>query len=116
MGDTKCKARPAWVVVSIGIVIGALLALPALFIAIASGGAGHGDYVWARALFPLTMLLMLIEGTIGPIGITVSLLQFPFYGGLAGWTLTRRNYLAVGLAASIHLIAVVACFSGLLPP
>ncbi|MEO6217982.1 MAG: hypothetical protein ABIO86_18275 [Sphingomonas sp.] len=50
-----------------GIAVGTFIELPALFVAVMSAGAGHGDYVAARMLFPASMLLTLIEGSIGPI-------------------------------------------------
>jgi hypothetical protein len=101
------------------IVLGAALGLPvavlALFAAIASAGAGHGDYVAARALFPASMLLTLQEDHIGTQSIVLALLQFPIYGGLLGWSLLRKSYLPAIAVGAFHLVAVVICFSGALP-
>ena len=76
--------------VVVGIGLGVLVELPALFAALISGGAGHGDYAAARALFSAPMLLTLLEGdTIGPFSMI--------------------------LLALAHLIAASACFAGTLP-
>ena len=93
-----------------GAVIGAL----AIIIALASTGAGHGDYIGARLLFPFSMLLMLLEDAIGPIAIMVGLLQFPLYGAVIGRALFSNAGKPIHLLASIHFVAVMACFSGIL--
>jgi hypothetical protein len=99
----------------IGIGLGALIELPALAAAILSAGAGHGHYVAARALFPTSMLLTLLEGRINAFSIAIGLLQFPIYGGVLGWGIARRTYLPATLLASAHLAAVLVCFAGTLP-
>jgi hypothetical protein len=111
MDDTGRVSRT----VGAGIGLGALLTLPALFLAAASGGAGHGDYGLARALFPAPMLLTLLEGSIGAPSLGLAFLQFPAYGGLLGWAMARKNYLPAVVVASAHLIAVIICFPGALP-
>ena len=93
--------------------MGLLLEFPALLAAFASAGAGHGDYVMTRALFPVPMLLTL-GSTIGPLSLGLGFVQFPFYGGLLGWTLVRKNYLPLVLVGSLHLLATIVCFSGAL--
>lgn len=100
--------------VAIGIALGALLELPTLVAAVASGGAGHGQYIAARMLFPFPMLMTLIEGEIGPLSIIAALLQFPAYGGLIGWAAARRTYFPVKFVAALHILAIVICFSGAL--
>ena len=42
-----------------GTLFGMVVTLPALFLAVLSSGAGHGDYLFARALFPWPMLVTL---------------------------------------------------------
>lgn len=98
-----------------GAALGLLFAVPALLAALLSTGAGHGDYSAARALFPVPMLLTLLEGSIGPIARAAALLQFPLYGALLGWSRTRRSYGALIGVALLHLAAASACFAGLLP-
>jgi hypothetical protein len=94
---------------------GAFVSLPALFLAVMSAGAGHGDYIAARMLFPYSMLLILVEGSIGALSQAVGLLQFPLYGALLGWSLWRRSWGAAILVATLHVIAAAICFAGILP-
>lgn len=98
-----------------GAILGAALVIPALLIAIASAGAGHGDYVAARALFPIPMLFTNIEGEIGIFSGGLALLQFPIYGMLFGWIFWRSSYVAGFLLAAAHTAAAAACFSGAVP-
>jgi hypothetical protein len=107
--------RPFWPVL-VGAVIGVLIELPALYAAIVSGGAGHGQYVAARALFPVPMVMTYYEGDrIGLLSISLALVQFPFYGGLIGWALARKAYVAIVAVVAIHLVATSLCFSGAVP-
>jgi hypothetical protein len=97
-----------------GAALGMLVELPALAAAFASAGAGHGDYVAARALFPLPMLLAVVEGRIGWFSGSLALLQLPLYGALLGWSLRRGTPILPILLALLHLAAAVACFSGMI--
>ena len=97
-----------------GVGTGTLIAVPAIFSAMISGGAGHGSYIAARLLFPFSMLLTRLEGSIGPIALGVGLLQFPLYGALIGRTLALKTCRTFCLLAAMHLVAALACFSGLL--
>ena len=107
--------RPFWPVL-VGAVIGVLIELPALYAAIVSGGAGHGQYVAARALFPVPMVMTYYQGDrIGLLSISLALVQFPFYGGLIGWALARKAYVAIVVVVAIHLVAASLCFSGAVP-
>jgi len=101
--------------VIVGAAWGALVAAPAIWIAIMSGGAGHGDYVAARALFPAPMLLTLIEGEIGSLAMAAALVQFPLYGALLGRARARGRDNAMIWIAGVHLGAVLLCFAGLFP-
>lgn len=98
-----------------GAAFGMMVSLPALGAAVLSGGAGHGGYAAARALFPLPMLLTLVEGSIGPVSGGLALVQFPLYGALLGWSRARRSRGPVIALASLHVAAAVACSAGLLP-
>jgi len=95
--------------------VGAIIVAPAILAAIMSGGAGHGSYVAARVLFPFSMLLTRLEGEIGPIAMGAGLLQFPLYGALVGRAVASKSERAVLFTAAAHVVAVLACFSGLLP-
>jgi len=101
----------AWLGAGIGAIIGML----AIFAAIVSGGAGHGTYIAASVLFPFSMLLTRLEGSIGLIGMAVGVLQFPLYGAVAGPAVAVRINSYFFPLTTVHLIAVLACFSGLLP-
>lgn len=102
--------------VRVGFAIGVLITVPAFIVALASGAAGHGHYVAARALFPIPLLLTPYEGdTIGPASIATGLLQFPIYGAVLGWSIARRNYLSGAVMIAAHVVAAIDCFSGALP-
>jgi hypothetical protein len=109
------RSGPALPSVLLGAALGVFLVFPALVMAIASAGAGHGDYVLARALFPASMLLTLIEGNIGTLSMIVGLLQFPIYGGLLAWSLVRKVYLPMVVVGLLHLVAAIVCFSDAIP-
>lgn len=116
IADVQWSSQPAWLTpVLVGIGIGTCIELPAISAAIISGGAGHGEYVAARALFPLPMLLTLLEGSIGAFSGGLALLQFPLYGALFGWIIWRRSFGAAIMLAALHLGAAIACFAGALP-
>jgi len=92
--------------------IGGLVTLPAALLTIASAGAGHGNYLFARVLFPYTMLLTrLTDDTVTLPLIVLGLAQFPLYGAVVGLAAsTGRTVLTLA-----HLGAVVLCFSGAIP-
>lgn len=114
MGQSNSAARRTRLGTWRGVGIGTLLTGPAILAAIMSGGAGHGSYITARVLFPFSMLLSQLEGVIGPVAMGVGLLQFPLYGALIGRTVAAKTSWIL-LLATAHLVAVLACFSGLLP-
>lgn len=97
-----------------GVRIGIIFTCPAILAAIMSAGAGHGSYITARVLFPFAMLVSQLEGSIGPVAMSVGLLQFPLYGALLGRTVGEKTT-TTWLVTTAHLVATLACFSGLLP-
>ena len=100
-----------------GFGLGILATIPAVALAVASGGAGHGEYVAARQLFPYTMLLTVQTHYISLPFIIIALLQFPVYGLAIGGTM-RRKRTCIFVSATlgcIHGICVALCFSGLIP-
>ncbi|HUV64468.1 MAG TPA: hypothetical protein VMW24_11265 [Sedimentisphaerales bacterium] len=102
----------------VGLAIGIAVTFPAIQVAIVSSGVGHGDYVYTRLLFPYSMLLTLSdERIIHLLLIALALIQFPCYGAIIGFGLSRskNKWLIPLVLALIHLAFVVACFSGLLP-
>jgi hypothetical protein len=56
---TRAPARPTRSAL-IGLLIGAALTISAIILALSSIGDGHGDFVFARLLFPYSMLLTLL--------------------------------------------------------
>jgi hypothetical protein len=115
MENDRPITKSAWKAAVIGFAFGSSFALPALVLAVMSSGAGHGDYFAARLLYPVSILLTLVEGRIGVVSMAVGLLQFPAYGVLLGWAHVRGKHLPVAVVALVHLIAAMACFSGLVP-
>lgn len=87
-----------------------------MVLAIASGGAGHGHYVFARLLFPLPILAARFTG--GSITLPLILAafaQFPLYGYMIDWSVSTKRYLWSIVIVAVHLIAVGACFGGAVP-
>ncbi len=93
-------------------VIASLAATPVcLFLGIASGGAGHGDYVLARILFPFTMLAALLPGSITAPLVALAVAQFPLYGIVLGVANVRGKLERAALVLlAAHVLVVVACF------
>jgi hypothetical protein len=86
-----------------------------LVMAIASAGAGHGDYFLAKILFPFTMLSTRWNGVISPLYIFLAVVQMPLYGlylVLGLWQFGARGACITGLfLAAAHAIAVYLCFN-----
>lgn len=91
--------------VTAGVALGLLTTLITVPPAIASMGAGHGDYFWANLFFPF---LMLLAGLIGHMPMTLacaSLLQYPLYGYLIGNSSKKMK-----TATSIFIVHVLVTF------
>ena len=97
--------------------VGALITPVAAALAVGSAGAGHGHYVFARLLFPYTMILTRLTGdTITLPLIVLALAQFPLYGLVIGVTRSKSAAILTGaLLLIVHAVAAVLCFSGQLP-
>lgn len=68
-----------------------LITIPALVLAVLSSGAGHGDYGFARLLFPIPLCVaVFVTGSIDTPSIVLALVQFSIYGGLIGYYATSR--------------------------
>jgi hypothetical protein len=116
----QTRDRRRRIAIAVSCLVGGIIFAPvALFLAIASAGAGHGDYGLARLLFPYSMLLTLTQRNeiTGPL-IVLACAQFPVYGVVLG-SAALRNSMTLRVVASIlgvlHLIAVIGCFSGVIP-
>jgi hypothetical protein len=104
------SAEKAWP--WLGALLGALVTPLALFVAMISAGAGHGDYLAARLLYPVPMLLTWITGdTITNISLALAFAQFPVYGYLVG----RFRPAGLFVVAVAHGIPAGPCFCGMLP-
>lgn len=102
----------------IGLAAGLLATVPAVVLAVASGGAGHGHYSLARLFYPYTMLLTRLAGdSITPPLVALALAQFPLYGAAIGLASPRKRLLGtiVGTISTVHVMACCACFGGAIP-
>ena len=78
----------------------------ALYVAWISAGEGHGNFIWARILFPYACACMSMRA-LQFLVIPFSLLQFPVYGFLI--LLGRKSgQLAIVVASILILHGVVA--------
>ncbi|MBC7782244.1 MAG: hypothetical protein H7144_00275 [Burkholderiales bacterium] len=84
-----------------GLGLGIVLTLPAIFIAILSGGAGHGNYYAAAFVLPWSVLFL---GR-GDLTIVLGLVQLPVLGFLVGTTLCKDWRLTLAVAI-IHAVAI----------
>lgn len=109
--------RPRFLVpVAVGLALGLVVEAVALFLAVLSAGAGHGDYAAARALFPLPMLATLLEGdTIGLLSMTLALIQFPVMGAITGYSLARARWTPLIAIGIMQVVATLIAFSGVIP-
>jgi len=93
------------------VIISVILTPVFLFIAVISGGAGHGNYFLAKVLFPFTMLSTYIFHSITGPFLLFTIIQFPIYGIAIGRARRReRRGLTTIWLISIHVIAVLAGF------
>ncbi len=82
----------------------------ALFLGIASAGAGHGDYFWAKIIFPYTMLSTALFHSIPAPFILLAILQFPLYGLILAFAGERKRLgLLVIVLAVVHILAAGLC-------
>jgi hypothetical protein len=97
--------------VIVGVGAGVLITPVAAFLAVVSGGAGHGHYVLPRLLFPYVFLLHRLYGDISKAPLPLALLalaQFPLYGAVLGIARSRSRVVAAGgLLLAGHTIAVL---------
>lgn len=92
--------------------IASLVATPiCLLLALASGGAGHGNYLWAKVVFPYTMLSTLAFESITRPFIILAIIQFPLYGVALGLASRKHRFAHMAIALPvIHLLAVMILF------
>lgn len=94
----------------IGLVVGVVITPITLFLAVASAGGGHGDYLLARLFYPASMLSTLLTSSISTVAIVGACLQFPIYGWLvgAGWQKARRPLTIIPLG--FHAMMLICVF------
>jgi hypothetical protein len=91
--------------------MGMVVSIPLTLLAVASAGAGHGNYLWAKVFFPFTMLSTAVFQSITTFFLAVAVIQFPIYGLLIGRCARQRKALmASGVILSVHLIAIGLAF------
>ncbi len=106
----RAKSRSA--AVGIGVGMGTALTLPAIFLAILSGGAGHGTYLFARLFFPYPMLLTpLTGGSIAVPSMVLAFLELPLEGALVGLAFASKHPRIAGIVVGAHLLAFGLCSS-----
>ena len=102
------ESKGAWVPIVLS-----LMATPfCLVLALASAGAGHGDYFWAKIIYPYTMLSTLLFGSITIPFRLLAVVQLPFYGVLLSIAWARNRFgLAALVLLTMHAAAALACFA-----
>ena len=92
----------------VGLIGGILIAPIALFLAVVSGGAGHGHYVAARLCFPFTMASTYVFETITVPFIILAFVQYPIYGLLIGRAIKEKKARPVAWTLGVLHLALVA--------
>ena len=82
--DLSRKNRVTWFAAWTG------FGLVALFLAAVSAGAGHGDYLLAKFLFPVPMLIGMSSETLAGLPLILALIEYPGIG-LLGFKVRRRS-------------------------
>lgn len=89
-----------------GLAAGLLVMPIAATLGVVSAGAGHGDYLLAKVLFPFTMLSTFFLGSITLPFVLIALAQFPVYGWLVCQSEGRKRWISCLSIAMAHLVAV----------
>ena len=98
--------------VSGGALVGGVTVVGVLALAfcVFAAGAGHGSYLPAKILFPLTMLSTLVFNRITAVFAIVAVVQFPLYGVVLATGRSRgRGVRTLVVLTALHLIEGVAC-------
>jgi hypothetical protein len=89
----------------VGLAVGLLVMPVAVALGIDSAGAGHGNYLAAKVLFPFTMLSTFVLGSITLPFVLLGIAQFPVYGWLVGQSARHKRWFGVVTVAVAHLLA-----------
>ncbi|HZH30389.1 MAG TPA: hypothetical protein VEY11_06460 [Pyrinomonadaceae bacterium] len=93
------------------LIVGILLTPVCLLLATGSAGAGHGDYFYAKLLYPYAMISVLVFDSLLLPSILFAVPQFPLYGALCGLAAAKGHRWMVGLGIIMtHALAVALCF------
>lgn len=77
---------------------------------IQSAGAGHGDYLVTKLLFPWTMLSTFFLGSITAPFIALAIIQYPTYGLILGFANRDGRLPSVMIVLlSIHILLGAVC-------
>jgi hypothetical protein len=96
----------------IGLIIGILVTPLVVLLGILSFFAEHGDHLFDKIFFPLTMTsTLLMSGSITMPFILLAIFQYPIYGWVIGSAL-RPNHKMLGLwlVLALHLSALILYF------
>ncbi|MEK7952061.1 hypothetical protein [Luteolibacter soli] len=98
----------------IGAISGAILTPFTMLFAIVSAGAGHGDYILARILYPSSCLILdsnVPDSFRVPSICGLACIQLPIYGWVLGNALEKKQLpLTMGLMIGIHSIVAALTF------
>lgn len=104
---------------TVPIVLGVLANPLCLYLAWQSGGYGHGDYSWAKILFPYSLLTTILSQEITFPAVILAFVQFPIYGIAVATAFGSPRRMGIALIsvcvvvlalASIHTLAVWAAY------
>jgi hypothetical protein len=87
----------------IGVIVGVIATPVVIVLAVGSGGAGHGDYLWARVFYPLLTFIMLAGA--GGLVVPFALVQYPFYGWYIGRCISRQQF--IRLAVILLILQII---------
>jgi hypothetical protein len=85
---------------AMGFIAGGLVTVPFAFLGMMSAGAGHGDYFYARLLFPVALALTCFTHSIS---FTAVLIQWPLYGFWMFGLQARSRWICLVVVAIAHV-------------
>jgi hypothetical protein len=94
----------------VGLLIGIVVTPIALSFAMRSAGAGHGNYLAARVLFPSSMLTTHLFEEITVPAIALACIQFPVYGCVIGAGFKTGSRKLWPITVGFHAITLALIF------
>lgn len=90
------------------LILSIVVEVVALGLAIASGGIGHGSYVFAVLLFPIEMIIGSLVGPFVWIPLLIALFHYPaLILPLLAFSDKRRIQIYLAVVASVHFVLAV---------